>query len=258
MQSEVQASRLMPTLDFVNFCRERAGRAVVWNLSLSLRGGQIWLLAGPDGAGKSSLVQAVVGLGKPSRGDVFINGVSISHEEVLAQRRRIGYLHHPPILYEQLTAREFLSFIGNLYGLKEELPGRIAEFLERFSLNRLADRLICRLPPAARSRLALVAALFHHPDILILDEPDFLHQPEEAAAVRTLLAGFKEKGGLGLITCPTLRVAERLADRLAILHEGQLRFQGTPLELRQQFKAEPDVPLQTLFERLIRPGLIPP
>ncbi len=258
MQSEALGSRLRPAIDFVSFCRERAGRAVVWNLSLSLHGGQICLLAGPDGAGKSTLVQSVVGLGKPSRGDVLINGVSIARDEVLAQRRRIGYLHHPPILYEQLTAREFLSFIGNLYGLREELPGRIAEFLRRFSLNRLADRLICRLPSAARSRLALVAALFHHPDILILDEPEFLRHPEETAAVRTLLAGFKEKGGLGLITCPSLQVAEPLADRLAILHEGQLRFDGTPLELRQQLNADQEVPLQKLFERLIRPGFLPP
>lgn len=257
MNDQVQGHSL-PSLDFVDFCREISDRAVVWDVSLSLHSGQICLLAGPDGAGKSSMIHAAVGLAKASQGDVFVNGVSIRHEEVLTQRRRIGFIHDPPILYEQLTIREFLTFIGGLYGLSEELPDRIAEFLHRFSLERLADRLICRLPSAARGRLALVAALFHHPDILILDEPEFLHHPEEIAAVRTLLANFKEKGGLGLISWHCLPPEERLADRLAILHEGQLRFDGTPLQLRQRFRADPQVPLQDLFERLTRPGLIPP
>ena len=76
--------------------------------------------------------------------------------------------------------------------------------------------------------------------------------------MRTLLASFKEKGGLGLITWPSMASAESLADRLAILHEGRLRFEGTPLQLRRRFRADPEVPLQELFERLTRPGLIAP
>lgn len=247
---------MTPTIEFAGFSRQEGGRAVVSEIDLFLTAGRICLLAGPEGAGKTTLIKSLVGLKAPSRGDVFINGVSIRRDEILVQRRRIGFLADPPILYEQLTAREFLCFIGDLYGMGKELPDRISEFLELFSLTSLADRLICSYPAESRARLGLVSALFHHPEILILDEPAFLRKSLQAAEMHPLLRSFKERGGLGIITAPSLEIAPLPYDRLLVLHEARLRFDGTPSQLRRHFHADPETPLQSLFQRLTRPRSI--
>ncbi len=208
--------------------------AAVKNLDLDIRDGEIFAFIGPNGAGKSTTIKILVGLLSPSGGRALIGGHDIQQDPLAAQRL-IGYIPDFPYLYEKLTGLEFLRFIGNIYNLDGgELPRRIDYYLDLFGLNELAPQLIENYSHGYRQRLVFASAFLHDPKVLIIDEPMVGLDPKSGRLIKELLRERSLRGDTVFISTHTLSIAEEVADRVGIIHEGELIACGNLDQLRKQ------------------------
>ena len=222
----------------------------VADLNLSLEGGQIVGLLGPNGAGKTTTIHTIMGLRTPTSGDVRINRVSVKSPEIQSVRRRIGYLPEQPVLYEFLTGREFVQFIGQLYDPSLEFDGWLTDQLDALEMGSEADRMIRTYSMGMRKKIAFLAAMVHRPDILIFDEPTGALDAASARVVKDAMERARDQGALVLFTTHVMEIAERLADRIAILNRGGLVADGTLEEIRKAHARPGRRTLEEIFLRL--------
>jgi ABC-2 type transport system ATP-binding protein len=182
--------------------------------------GTVAAVVGGDGAGKTSLLRALAGTVRPAAGTVR-----------RPPERRLGYVSAGPGVWADLTVDENLSFAGRAYGLTpRELGGRVGDLLERTGLAEARDRLAGRLSGGMRQKLALVMAVAHEPDLLILDEPTTGVDPVSRAELWRLLAASAAAGAAVVVATTYLDEAERAASVL-VLDRGRPLLAGTPDEL---------------------------
>jgi len=204
----------------------------VHDLDLEIAPGEVFGFLGPNGAGKTTTIRMMVGLLEPSGGQVLLGGHDLATAPEAA-KALLGYVPDQPFLYDKLTAKEFLRFIGGLYRLeRDDIADRSVDLLEEFGLVDRAEELIETYSHGMKQRLALAAALIHRPRILILDEPMVGMDPQGALALRQLLGGLAASGITIFLSTHSLAVAEELCDRIGILDHGKLIAQGTLAELR--------------------------
>lgn len=216
------------------------------DLTLHIPPGQLFGFLGPNGAGKTTTIRMLVGLLRPSHGRVAIAGHDIISDD-LAAKRAIGYLAQSPPLYPRLTGREYLRFIGGLYGLDDAaVAERAAPLLEMLSLGHKAGDVIESYSGGMRHKLALVSVLLHRPQVVILDEPLAGLDPVSARVVKDLLRDLCNEGATVFFSTHTLEIAERVCDRVGILHNGRLIADGNLGELRRQAARE-QATLEDLF-----------
>ena len=198
-------------------------------LDLDIPAGEVFAFLGPNGAGKTTTIKLLTRLLKPSSGSVTINGVSnTSHHSM----ERVGYLSEQPNIYGYLTAREFLDFIGKLFGLD---PGvrkkRIDGLIELVGLKDRDRTLIRGFSRGMTQRLGMAQALMNEPDILILDEPLSNLDPVGRKDMRDIILGLKAEKKTLFFSSHILHDAEIVADRVGILDHGRLVQTGTLQEL---------------------------
>jgi len=222
----------------------------VSELSLTLEAGQIVGLLGPNGAGKTTTLQTIMGLKTPTSGDVRINRVSVRSPEIASVRRSIGYLPEQPVLYDYLTGREFIQFLGQLYDAALDLDGWLTSNLDALQMGKDADRLIRTYSMGMRKKIAFLAAMVHRPNILIFDEPTGALDAASARVVKDQMQMAREQGALVLFTTHIMEIAERLADRIAILNHGSLVANGTLQELKEAHARHGRETLEEIFLRL--------
>jgi ABC-2 type transport system ATP-binding protein len=222
----------------------------VSELSLTLEAGQIVGLLGPNGAGKTTTLHTIMGLKAPTSGDVRINRVSVRSPEIASVRRSIGYLPEQPVLYDYLTGREFIQFLGQLYDAALDLDGWLTDNLDALQMGKDADRLIRTYSMGMRKKIAFLAAMVHRPNILIFDEPTGALDAASARAVKDQMQMAREQGALVLFTTHVMEIAERLADRIAILNHGSLVADGTLQELKEAHAHHGRETLEEIFLRL--------
>jgi len=222
----------------------------VSELSLTLEGGQIVGLLGPNGAGKTTTLDTIMGLKTPTSGDVRINQVSVRSPEIASVRRSIGYLPEQPVLYDYLTGREFIQFLGQLYDVALDLDGWLTDNLEAVQMGQDADRLIRTYSMGMRKKIAFLAAMVHRPNILIFDEPTGALDAASARVVKDQMRMAREQGALVLFTTHVMEIAERLADRIAILNHGSLVADGTLQELKEAHARHGHETLEEIFLRV--------
>jgi ABC-2 type transport system ATP-binding protein len=230
----------------------RYGRVTaVDGLDLEVRPGEILGFLGPNGAGKTTTLRCASGLLRPHAGTIVIAGFELDRAP-LAARAALGMVPDRPFLHARLTGREFLDLIGALY----EVPGSVARergesLLARLGLGDAGDDLIETYSLGMRQKVAVAAALLHDPPLLLLDEPLIGLDPHGARALKDLLRE-RAAGGHGvLVSTHLLDVAERLCDRVAIVHRGRLRAMGTMAELRG---GSPAATLEDVFLQLVAEG----
>ncbi|MFM8321887.1 MAG: ABC transporter ATP-binding protein, partial [Chloroflexota bacterium] len=149
-----------------------------------------------------------------------------------------GYVPDEPNLYPKLTARELLRFVGELYGMeRRQVERRGEELLRVFELSAAADDTIDSYSHGMQQKTALAAALVHDPRVLVLDEPTVGLDPRSARLIKDLLRQLAERGAAVFLSTHILEIAERMCDRVAIIHHGQLIAQGSVDELRRQRQA---------------------
>jgi ABC-2 type transport system ATP-binding protein len=219
----------------------------VSDLSLSLEGGQIVGLLGPNGAGKTTTLHTIMGLKTPTSGDIHINRVSVQSPEIQSVRRRIGYLPEQPVLYDFLTGREFVQFIGQLYDADLDLDDWLTENLDALEMGADADRMIHTYSMGMRKKIAYLAAMVHRPNILIFDEPTGTLDAASARVVKDQMQIARDQGALVLFTTHVMEIAERLADRIAILHHGSLVADGTLGEIKEAHARSRSDTLEEIF-----------
>jgi ABC-2 type transport system ATP-binding protein len=194
--------------------------------------GEIVALLGPNGAGKTTTLRMLAGLIAPTRGTVTIDGVRLTRATGTALRRRIGFLTEAPGLWDRLTVRENLRIYAGLYGLADT-ERTIDRALEMFELSDRASARTAELSKGTRQKVALARALLHDPVVLLLDEPTSGLDPEVTRTARRLLEERRAAGCSILVSTHNLDEAERLADRVAVLHERLLAL-DRPSALRQR------------------------
>jgi ABC-2 type transport system ATP-binding protein len=195
-------------------------------VSLHIQPGEILCLLGPNGAGKTTLLGLLSLLAAPTRGAVYFNDVDARHlrgRARVAVQRRIALVPETPFVYALLTGREFLHFLGDLYGTaRPVLEERLRGLLAAFELEAAADRLLRTYSQGMLKKIVIAAALANDPAVLLLDEPTNGLDPAAAAALETLLAHERGQGKTIVLSTHNLDVAERLSDRAAILDRGRL------------------------------------
>lgn len=223
------------------------GTLAVADLSLSIKAGKIHGLLGPNGAGKTTVVKCIVGLLKPDKGEILVNGVEITSSE--SYKSLIGYLPEDPALPEYLTVEEFLGYLARLRSVKpQEAKLRVGELMEIFSLTRLKHEFIGSLSKGLRQRVAVASAFIHKPKILILDEPFLGLDPEGQLKVKSMVKDTVKRGGAALISTHMLDTAERFCDTVTIIYMGREIVSGDVESIKQVVDANS---LEEAFIKLI-------
>jgi ABC-2 type transport system ATP-binding protein len=218
------------------------------DLNLSIAEGEIFGFLGPNGAGKTTTIRMMMGLLKPTTGQVVLGGHPLA-KDPLAAKAISAFVPDRPYIYEKLTGREFLSFVGGLYNVPPQTcQERIDESLNFFSLTDWGDELVESYSHGMKQRLVVASALLHDPQILVVDEPMVGMDPIGARLFKALLRSLTVKGKTIFMSTHSLEVAEELCDRIGIILGGNLIALGTLDELRQQAGSEAG--LEDIFIKL--------
>ena len=208
------------------------GTHAVRDLNLTVQPGTIHAFMGPNGAGKTTTIKMCTGLLLPDTGEIHIAGHDVMHDGIEA-RRLLAYVPDEPYLYERLTAREFLHFTSQLYGLDDATyQQRSAEAIERFHLADFLDQLAEGFSHGMRQRVVLAAAYLHQPSLLIVDEPLVGLDPLHIRVVLDWLVELAAGGGAVLMSTHTLQAIEQIAHEVTVIRQGQAVFQGDLAALR--------------------------
>ncbi|HWA01262.1 MAG TPA: ABC transporter ATP-binding protein [Caulobacterales bacterium] len=201
-------------------------------IDLDIRAGELYALLGPNGAGKTTTLRMVAGLLKPDSGEIRVFGVDALKDPVGA-KRVIAWLPDEPMLYDKLTAWEYLEFIAGLWGVDVKVARQRAEELLKFlDLWDHRNERCEGFSRGMKQKTSLAGALIHDPKLLMLDEPLTGLDAAIARQVKDLLQARAKAGGTIILTTHILDVAERLADRIGIIQYGRLLAEGTLADLR--------------------------
>jgi ABC-2 type transport system ATP-binding protein len=214
---------------------KRFGDLVAVNdVNLVVPAGEFFALLGPNAAGKTTTIKILAGLMKPSSGIARVAGFDVQASPIEA-RRRLAYVPDFPFLYDKLTPAEFIRFTGQLFRMAEgRIEAEAAPLVDRFGLGSYLGKPIESLSHGTRQRVAIASALLHAPEVFVLDEPMVGLDPHHARVLKDILKERTVGGMTVLISTHQLSVAEEMADRIGIMHEGRLFVVGTREELRRQ------------------------
>ncbi|MBN1477769.1 ABC transporter ATP-binding protein [Candidatus Sumerlaeota bacterium] len=214
---------------------KRFGEKVAVNaLDLAIPAGEVFAFLGPNGAGKTTTIKMMTGLIRPSAGRIRIGGHDIQREHVQA-KALMGHIPDHPYLYEKLSARDFIHFVGDLHGIpRDEQERHLEEHFALFELTESTDHLIENFSHGMRQKLVFTAALLHGPRLLVVDEPMVGLDPKSARIIKRLMRQKAEGGASVFLSTHQLAVAEEVADRIGIIDRGHLIFLGTLDELRRR------------------------
>jgi ABC-2 type transport system ATP-binding protein len=206
------------------------------HVNLAIPRASIYGFLGPNGSGKSTTIRMLCGLIQPSEGGAEVLGSRIPGEAE-AIKRKIGYMTQRFSLYEDLSVRENLEFMADIYSLpRPKARARIGELLEKYALQDLRDQWAGTLSGGQKQRLALAATTLHEPELLFLDEPTSAVDPQSRRDFWENLFELSERGTTILVSTHYMDEAER-CHRLGILDRGRLVADGAPQELEQELDA---------------------
>lgn len=236
-------------IDNVTKCYGRL-RAVD-GISLNVKRGELFAFLGPNGAGKTTTIKMMTGLLTPDTGTITVCGHPMATDSQLA-KAKIAYVPDQPFLYGKLTAREFMRFVGEMYGIDRSiLPARIEHYMAQLAVTGYADQLAEGYSHGMKQRVVLAAALLHEPDVLVVDEPMVGLDPRTARSVKDIFREWANAGRTVFMSTHTLEVAEAIADRIAIINHGRIVACGTLNELKA--KAARENRLEDIFLELTDP-----
>lgn len=217
------------------------------NLNLHVKPGEIFGFLGPNGAGKTTTIKMIIGLLNADEGSIRVNGHD-QKKQALEVKRSIGYVPDNPDVYERLTGLEYLNFMGDVYKVPADIrKERIKRFTDMFGLSDALSDLIKSYSHGMRQKIVLTGALIHDPALWVLDEPLVGLDPKSAHLLKELMRNHCDKGNSVFFSTHVLEVAEKLCDRIGIIHKGRLIAIGTLEELRKGDQADS---LESIFLEL--------
>ncbi|MBT5019959.1 ATP-binding cassette domain-containing protein [bacterium] len=227
---------------------KRGAVAAVDNVSFEVNPGEIFGLLGPNGAGKTTCLRILSTVLKPTAGQALVAGYDVARfpESV---RANIGFMSCNTGIYDRMTAREMVEYYGRLYGIEEEpLQARIEEIFETLQMNEIRDVLGLKMSTGMKQKVSIARTIIHDPPVLIFDEPTSGLDVLVARAVLEAVSALRDIGKCIIFSTHIMREVEKLCDRVAIIHKGQILDTGTVSELISKYD-QPDI--EEVFFQLI-------
>ena len=201
-------------------------KTAVDDLSLKIHPGEICGFIGHNGAGKTTTLKCVAGIHPFEEGEILVNSLSITRD-ALACKRIMAYIPDNPDLYDYMTGIQYLGFIADIFGMSaQSRESAISRYTQLFGLWEHLSKPIRAYSHGMKQKLALTAAFFHDPLLIIMDEPFVGLDPTASYTLKRLMREFCDKGGAIFFSTHVLDVAEKLCDQVAILQEGKLICSG--------------------------------
>ncbi len=213
------------------------GVVAVENLDLTIEGGEVFGMLGPNGSGKTTTILMLLGLTEPTSGMVRVLGLDPARRP-LSVKAQVGYIPDQVGFYEDLTAVENLMYTAKLNGIpRKEALKRIDSALDRMGLADVKDRPVKTYSRGMRQRLAVADVLIKQPHVIIMDEPTQGLDPEGAHEFLQIIRDLKEEGITILLASHLLHQVQSVCDRVGLFHQGHMAVSGTVEELAQQIMA---------------------
>lgn len=219
-------------------------KKAVDNLSLTISDGSITAFIGPNGAGKTTTLKMMTGILKPDQGEVLINSFSMKNNPIDA-KKQFGFVSDNPDSFLRLRGIEYLHLMSDIYEVEFEKRIELIEhYSKRLGIYDTLNDKILSYSHGMRQKIMIVGALIHQPNILILDEPLTGLDPQSAYELKEIMREFSKEGKTVLFSTHVLEVAERLCDRICIIHQGKVMYDGTLEVLKEQY---PNTSLEEIF-----------
>ncbi len=216
----------------------------VKNVSFEVDPGEIFGLLGPNGAGKTTSIRIILDIFKPDSGTVSVLGGPMNE----SKKDRIGYLPEERGLYQDIPLERCLVYLATLKGLEESTAHtRISEFLERFDLASYSRKKVKELSKGMQQKAQLINTLVHEPDVIIIDEPFSALDPVNTQMVKDLLREKRNEGKTIIMCTHQMHQVEELADRIALIDQGETVLYGNLVDIRRNYSAD-GVLVRTLNE----------
>ncbi len=213
-------------LEIKNLTKKYGDFVAVSDLSLTVKDGEIYGFIGHNGAGKSTVIKAIVGAHKFDGGEIIINGNSLKDKPIEC-KKNMAYVPDNPDIYDYLTGIQYLNFIGDIYSVPtEERDKKVKEYAEKFEISDKLSDLISSYSHGMKQKLVLISALMHSPKLLILDEPFVGLDPVASFNLKEIMKEFCSRGSSIFFSTHILEVAEKLCDRVGIIKGGKIVTEG--------------------------------
>jgi ABC-2 type transport system ATP-binding protein len=220
--------------------RKFGDKVAVNSVDLQVERGTLYGFLGHNGAGKSTTIKMLTGLLAPSGGDMRVLGFDMNNEQQSLQaKKRIGVIPENLALFENLTAQEYLTFVGRIHGLSlDTIRERSAELLSLMTLDTEPKTLALEYSHGMRKKLSLAAALLPNPELLFLDEPFEGVDAVASVTIREILTNFVNRGSTVFITSHVLEIVQRLCTHVGIIMQGKLVHQSSMQQILDQGSLE--------------------
>lgn len=236
-----------PIVEIASLRKSYGNKHVLQGVSLQVNRGEIIGYIGPNGAGKSTTVKIMLGIEGDYEGDVKIFGQSISDGEI-DYKRKIGYVPEMADVYDSLTGQEYLTFIGELYGLDYDLADYKAKnLMDLFGVGEVYHARIASYSKGMRQKLLIISSLLHNPELLFFDEPINGLDANSVMIFKEIMAQLAGQGKTIFYSSHIMDVVEKISSRIILLHDGKIAADGSFDELKQQNK---EGSLEEIFNQL--------
>ncbi len=233
-----------------NLTKKFGDTVAVHDVSFTINQGEIFSLIGPNSSGKTTIVKSIVGLLQPTSGSIEVDGYDVVNTSEKA-KSRIGYIPDEPSIWSFMTGEEFLNFTQALFGNnKKNNHHTLKKTLDTFNLQGLEKRYFEEYSRGNKQKFSILAAMSHHPKLLLIDEPIVGLDPTGADIAKKLFVDYAKAGGSILLVTHTLPVAQEISDRIGFLKDGKLLIAGTLQELRQQAGLGEEASLEEIYKKL--------
>jgi len=221
-------------IEIKNLRKFFGSKMVLKGINLKVDKGEIIGYIGPNGAGKSTTVKIILGLIEEYEGDISIFGQNIK-EEGIEYKNRIGYVPETADIYDNLTAREYLTFIGELYGMYYEVADRKAlKLMDLFGIADVYDARISSYSKGMKQKTLIISALINNPDILFLDEPLAGVDANSAMIFKEVLEELAKEGKTIFYSSHIMEIVEKLSSRIVLIHNGEIKADGNIEDLKSK------------------------
>jgi ABC-2 type transport system ATP-binding protein len=224
-----------------------SGKSVLNGINLDVYRGQIIGYIGPNGAGKSTTLKIILGLVDGYRGTVEIFGQDISTTDH-TYKQKIGYVPENAEIYDNLTAAEYLTFIGELYGLdRKKAEEKARKLMEQFEMEEVFHSRISSFSKGMRQKVLILSSLLHNPDVIFLDEPLSGLDANSVMVIKDMLESLANQGKTIFYSSHIMDVVEKISNRIVLLVDGKIAADGSFDELKEQSK---EGSLEGIFNQL--------
>ncbi len=224
----------MNLVEIKNVYKSFDSKEVLKNISFNVLKGEIFVLLGPNGAGKTTTVKILSGVLEPDKGEVYIFGKKMSVLSIDV-KRLIGYLPDEPYVYSKLTGKEFIEFIMSIYRVPIDIE-KYNFFLGQFELKDVINKPIEMYSKGMKQKLLLLSIFIREPELFIFDEPLIGLDPQSISFFKQHIKKLVKEGKTVVLCTHILELAEQLADRIAIIYNGEILFCESQLLLKNKFK----------------------